>query len=281
MNRSFYLLFLAVPILAVLSLSNFCQTQGDHRKVTSEEQLKEDVSSGPCKNKERLEAAKKLFQKMGATESDIQIEKYGDLQNLVLTKQGKSTETIIVGAHYDKVSDGCGTIDNWSGIVILAHLFRALGQVDMQKTYKFIAFDSEESGLLGSKAMVKKMPKESRASVCSMVNLDSFGLGAPFILQNASSAKMTEMAKELGAELKWHVNIASIPGADADSSSFVEKDIPAITISGLTDKWQDYLHSSKDKIDNVIPASLTAGYSFTLLYLGRVDGKSCDAFRKK
>jgi Zn-dependent M28 family amino/carboxypeptidase len=249
-------------------------------RTSTEAELKEDLN-GPCKNTERLDAVKKLFVKMGAPESEIKSDKTNDVQNVVFTKKGKTSETVVIGAHYDKVSSGCGIIDNWSGIVILAHLMRTISDTETQKTYIFAAFDREEEGLKGSKVMAKAIPKESRANYCSMVNLDSFGLGYPVVLENASSSKMTKLAKELGTELKVQVTPIDVPGADSDSSSFKDKDIPAITLSALSSQWPQYMHSSNDKLENVIPGSVRVGYRFALEYVTRIDTGACNMFSSK
>jgi Zn-dependent M28 family amino/carboxypeptidase len=219
---------------------------------------------------------------MGAADADMTIGPDKDLRNIVLTKKGKTAETVVVGAHYDKVNSGCGVIDNWSGIVVLAHMYRTVKAMDTEKTYVFAAFDKEEVGLQGSAAMVKGIAKEARAGYCSMVNLDSFGLGYPYILENASSPKMVKAAKDLGAELKVEVKSVSLPGtADADSSSFKDKDIPAITLSALSDAWPRYMHSTNDTLDNTNAASVRLGYQFGLNYLGKIDAGGCDMFKSK
>ncbi len=239
------------------------------------------VKSGPCNNKERLEAVKKLFKEMGAADADIAVESFKDIQNVVITKKGKSDDKVVVGAHYDKVSDGCGTVDNWTGIVILANLYRSMAAVTPEKTYIFVAFDQEEIGSRGSEAMAKKIAKEDRPKYCSMVNLDSFGMGYPFILENASSTPMVKFAKEVADGLKVKISSAPIEGASSDSASFKGKDIPAITISALSAKWPEILHTSKDKIENVIADSVRIGYIFSLQYLVKIDSSPCDQFRKK
>jgi hypothetical protein len=74
---------------------------------------------------------------------------------------------------------------------------------------------------------------------------------------------------------------ASLAGtADADSSSFLNKEIPSITFHGMSNKWPDYLHSSKDKLEAINPQSVYIGYQFGALYLTRLDSKPCSAFRK-
>lgn len=248
-------------------------------RMSTEAELKDDLN-GPCKNGERLDAVKKLFAKMGAPETEITAEKANDVQNVVFVKKGKTNETVIIGGHYDKVSKGCGIIDNWSGVVVLAHLLRTLNDAETQKTYIFAAFDREEPGLKGSRVMAKAISNESRPAYCSMVNLDSFGLGFPMVLENASSKKMTKFAQELGKELNLQVMPVKISGSDSDSSSFKNRDIPAITLSGMTNDWARYLHTANDKLENVNVSSVTLGYRFALEYITRIENGPCNMFAK-
>ena len=271
-------IFFASIFAAFLSISSLAQgpaTKVDVADITSEMQMH------VCKNDERLEAAKRLFKKMGAADDDLKVQDFGKVQNLTVTKKGKTDDTVIVGAHYDKVSEGCGAIDNWTGLVIVANLYGTIRPYQTEKTYVFVAFGNEEKGLIGSEAMAKSIPKENRPQYCSMVNFDSFGFNYPQVLSNASSPKMTKFAKDLAKEVNMPFSEASLAGtADADSTSFVSKNIPAITFHGLSNKWQEYLHSSRDKIENVKPESVLVGYKFGYLFLTRLDQGVCDMFRK-
>lgn len=277
-SASAFLLFFVVNNSAQPTAS---PAQPKPPRVSTEEELKEDLAAGPCKNDERTEAVRKLFMKMGVPESEISSEKVKDIQNVMVTKKGKTNETIVIGAHYDKVNSGCGIVDNWSGVVILAHLMRTLRDAETQKTYVFAAFDREEEGMKGSAAMVKAIPKEARPNYCSMVNLDSFGLGYMVILANASSPSMIKFATDLGTELKTPVTPLSISGASSDSASFKGSDIPAITLSALSDRWVEVMHSQNDKMENVIPGSIRIGYRFSLEYISRIDAGGCTMFRTK
>lgn len=280
-------LFVVLLTLATLPVELFAQTAAVATtpaavsvKVSTEDELVADVKLGPCKNDERLEAVKTLFKRLGVSEADIKIEKYDKVQNVVLTKKGNSEETVVVGAHYDKVDAGCGIIDNWSGIVIMAHLYRTLSTMETKKSYVFVAFDREELGLKGSKAMAEAIPKEVRAKYCTMVNFDSFGLGYPLILENASNSKLLKVAKELGESLKVPVNTLSLPGtADADSSAFNSIKIPGITLSALSNKWTQYMHQSTDKFDAIIPGSIRVGYLFGIQYISKMDEAGCTDFK--
>ena len=270
----------ALLIGIVLSLAGSLVAQSTRALVTVES-IKAEMQLNVCKNKERLEAVKSLFKKMGAADEEIKIEKRDNVENLIVSKKGKTEETVIVGAHYDIVQVGCGAIDNWSGVVILANLFKTFRSIPTNKTILFVAFGKEEKGLVGSEAMAKSIPKEKRALFCAMINFDSFGLYYPQVLSNSSSSTMTDFATELAMEVKMPFHQASLAGvANADSTSFLRTDIPAITFHGLSSAWQDYIHSSRDKLENVNYQSVLVGYNFGALYLARVDAKPCNAFRK-
>ena len=249
--------------------------------VSSEESIAETVKLAPCKKEERLEAVRKLFASMGAKDDEMTVEKFNKdkVLNLVVRKKGKSEETIVVGAHYDKTEEGCGAIDNWTGITVVAHLYKTLRSVETEKSYVFVAFDQEEVGLLGSDAMAKAIPKENRERYCAMVNFDSFGFAVPMALQNASSSKMIKLAKKLATDSKFKFIDVFIEGANSDSSSFKIRDIPSISFGGLSGNWQEFLHTRKDKIENVNFKSVYFGYRFGLIFISNLDSSGCGQFR--
>src|SRR4030095_11892079 len=102
----------------------------------------------------------RIFERAGVPASDLSIDQYKDVENLVVIKKGESSEKIVLGAHYDKVSDGCGALDNWTGVVALSHLYRTLKDVPLKKTLVIVAFGKEERGLVGSRAMTNAIKKE-------------------------------------------------------------------------------------------------------------------------
>jgi Zn-dependent M28 family amino/carboxypeptidase len=251
------------------------------QQVVTQANIEDDIKSFVCKNDERLDAAKTLFRNAGAEESDMSVVSAGKVHNLVIVKKGESDETIIVGAHYDKVSAGCGVIDNWTGIVIIANLYKYLLHFKSKKTFLFIAFDREEEGLVGSNAFASAIPKEKRSQYCSMVNFDSFGFGYPQVMTNTTTPSLEEFAKKLAIQVNMPLYEAGISNADADSDSFKMKGIPAITLHGLSNDWQHYLHTSNDNIKNVKVGSVYVGFNFGALLLSNLDAQPCDAFWPK
>jgi len=267
-----------LPVLAfIATTSKGAQDSG--LKLSSPEQIKEDFNTVPCEDKKRLEAVKSLFERAGAASSEITIDKYKDVENFVLTKKGESSEKIVIAAHYDKVSDGCGAIDNWTGVVTLSHLYRTLKDIPLKKTLVIIAFGKEEKGLIGSRAMAKAIDREQAAEYCAMINIDSLGLSSPQVADNMSSKKLGQFTGDVAKEMKMPFAHASIEGADSDSSPFIEKKIPAVTIHGMSNEWPKILHSSNDQVSKVNPVSVYLGYRLTLAMIMSLDQSACAAYK--
>jgi Iap family predicted aminopeptidase len=259
---------------------NYLASQNYKVVFSTQEQLAEDIALAPCKDSERLNAAKALFMKMGAHEEELMVEKLDGVENLVLRKKGKSSATIVIGAHYDKVFAGCGAIDNWTGIVTLAHIFKGFKDIPVEKNLVFVAFGKEEQGLLGSKAMVKTISKEEVNNYCAMVNIDSLGMTALEIMENTSSGPLIKRAVDVAKRIKAPLTPVTINGADADSSSFLSKKIPAITISAVSSEWRQILHSDNDQVSRVNSLSVYVGYRLALALVGELHNLPCDANRK-
>ena len=94
-------------------------------------------------------------------------------RNIIVTLPGQREGQIIVGAHFD----GTGLGDNGSGTALL--LATAVGLVDVrpQFTIKFIFFDCEEAGMIGSRYYAEQMSEGDIGSTIYMVNLDALAFG--------------------------------------------------------------------------------------------------------
>jgi Iap family predicted aminopeptidase len=248
-------------------------------RISSVADISADLALLGCGAEPRYDSVSRLFTKAGAQAGDVTDFSHRQVRNLVVRKAGTTPETIVVGAHYDKTELGCGAIDNWTGIVALAHLYSTLREVAVAKSLLFVAFDDEEMGLLGSHAMARSIPKEERAQYCAMINLDSFGLATPQVLDNVSSKRLRNLAGELALAMDVPFNHARVEVASADSASFLRRGIPAITLHGLSADWYSILHTDQDQPSMVNATSVYLGYRLALAILARVDSMPCDAFR--
>lgn len=265
--------------LLVLALASVAQTTGI--VIATKDELTADIASVSCGDRrKRLEAVKKLFVEKGAADGEIETVKSDGTENVIIRKKGTGTGTVIVGAHYDKADIGCGAIDNWSGIVIVANLYRSIRPLRTEKSYIFVAFDREEDGLKGSDAMADGIKKDERDSYCAMVNFDSFGLGYPNAFKETSDKLLMDLAETVSAEMKIPFSRVSFFGAGADSESFKAIKIPSITLDGLNGRFAEYIHTPNDIVKNVDLVSVELGYRHGLVMLSKIDRKPCDAFRK-
>lgn len=286
MSLNRFILVAAILILftsstaPALGIQEKPEGQGRKPGFSTPEQIKEDIDEVPCKsNADRLKAVKTLFEKMGAPPSDISIEKLDNVDNIVVRKQGSTQELIVIGAHYDKVSHGCGAVDNWTGIVAIAHIYKTVKDFPLKKSVLFVGFGREEEGLIGSKAMAKAIDKNQLNQYCGMINIDSLGLGVAQAENGISSKKLVTRAADLAKRMNMPFQQGLIFEANSDSSSFLERKIPAISIHGLSNEWRQVLHTNNDRVSKVNTMSVFMGYRLGLALFGELENSACDAFR--
>ena len=78
---------------------------------------------------------------------------------------------IVVGAHFDTVSNSSGADDNGSGTALLLEVARALSQFKFNCTIEFVAFNAEEVGLVGSSYYVQQA-SQAGEDILLMINID-------------------------------------------------------------------------------------------------------------
>lgn len=97
-------------------------------------------------------------------------------QNFIATQNGNGEygSNVIIDGHYDCVSNGPGADDNLSAVVALLEASRILSKYQFHKNIKFIGFDLEELGLLGSKEYVKNV-LTPRDKIAGVLNFEMIG----------------------------------------------------------------------------------------------------------
>ena len=203
-------------------------------------------------NKQREATLKEMFIEAGCDNQHIseQPVQGSKLPNVICLLPGNSERVIIVGAHFDRVTEGDGVVDNWSGASLLPSLYESVKREPRKHSYIFIGFTDEERGEVGSRFYVRQMSKEQVAATEAMVNMDTLGL-APTEVWASHSDKglvggLAYIAKELNLPVTG-VNVEQVGSTDAEQ--FSERKIPRITIHSLNQEtWNArILHTSKDK----------------------------------
>jgi Zn-dependent M28 family amino/carboxypeptidase len=174
----------------------------------------------------------------------------GTASNVVATRPGGS-RTIVIGGHFDSVAAGPGANDNGSGTAVALELARVLAQSNTPFTLKFVGFDAEEIGLLGSRHYVEQLSEAERRSIVAMVNLDMVGVGNETRL--GGTPGLVDAARRAAVGLGESVgSMGEAPGA-SDHASFLNVGIPSIFVYRSNDP--NY-HSPEDKAQYIDPANL-------------------------
>jgi Zn-dependent M28 family amino/carboxypeptidase len=162
-------------------------------------------------------------------------------------------------------------IDNWTGAALLPSLYEGMAAVPRRHTFRFVGFNGEERGLLGSKAYVQALGK-SHEIVAAMVNMDTLGLAESEVWVHRADPMLVRLMDLTAASTKLPVTAMNVDGVGStDSESFREKKIPAITIHSLTTATLPILHSRKDRIEAVRKDDYYRTSRLVLAYLALLD----------
>ncbi|MEY8349195.1 M28 family metallopeptidase [Bacillus cereus] len=123
-------------------------------------------------------AFKEELAKKGDTILSLKARHESNLQslNVIAKKKPKNStgneKAVIVSSHYDSVAGAPGANDNASGTGLVLELARAFQNVETDKEIRFIAFGSEEMGLIGSEHYVDNLSKQERDRILGVFNAD-------------------------------------------------------------------------------------------------------------
>lgn len=243
--------------------------------VPTDEDLHKTVVLSPLTNPERERVVAELFKSAGAKPEEIRTQDTGrGTHNIFVVKKGRTDRVIVVGGHHDKVREGAGTIDNWTGATMVVNLYQAIRELDTDATYVFIAFSREEEGLVGSDKYVASLTREQLKKIDVMVNLDTLGVDGTFSWKNGSDkvllARLMDVSRRTGKDLKELV----LDGGDSDHTSFRRAGVLGVMLFGASLEviW-DIIHSANDTIAAFSLPHYANAYRLTLEYLKDLDAK--------
>lgn len=222
--------------------------------VPDDGSLQSKMELSPLTNPEREAAVVELFRQAGAKPEEIILQDAGrGRSNIMVVKKGRTDRVVIVGAHHDKVSQGRGTIDNWTGTTMMINLYQGMRDVETDATYVFIGFAREEEGLIGSARHLESLSREQRSKVDAMVNLDTLAVDGTFSWRknerNKQERAMLDLIKAVAQRARLDHAEATLWGGDADSSTYLRAGIPAMTVFGASQEVIfDIIHSERDNI---------------------------------
>jgi hypothetical protein len=97
--------------------------------------------------------------------------------NVIGVLRGRSSDSLLLSAHYDSVPASPGASDDGLGAAAVLEAARTLGRGPFARTVLVVLTDGEESGLLGAEAFVHRHPLAK--TVRATINVDSRGARGP------------------------------------------------------------------------------------------------------
>ena len=207
-------------------------------------------------------------------------------QNIILTIPGRSTETIVIGAHYDSVGYP-GISDNASGVALLLESAYRMRDLDHYYTLKYVFFGAHEIGMIGAFYFVDGLTEVEIDNLILMINADvlldgpnfSYALGyfeelsrrrlelvalyggrpMPEVLESELTMRIDGIANELNAA--YDIELVANPPAlfvTSDHIAFLEFGFPVMYLHGTNPVeypelfYGDVLHTPDDDLDFIM-----------------------------
>lgn len=205
-------------------------------------------------------AAQFIYEKFQSFGLQVQYESFSATgKNVIATKQGvsDSQKYVVVCAHYDDMPSGTtapGADDNASGTATVIELARVFSNYNFNYSIKFICFDEEEQGLIGSNYYATQA-RNRNDSIIAVINLDmtayDFNNDGVVDVHSKNVANTPQIASEwinnvyqYGISLTPRL-VASQPYSDHDS--FLRKNYGAILVIEYDYEFNPRYHTVNDR----------------------------------
>jgi len=190
--------------------------------------------------------------------------------NLILKLAGRNPELepILVAAHYDGPLNSPGADDNATGVAALLELARRWSAAPPQRPLWLVAFDKEEWGMIGSRALAEEL-RQLQQPLHLMVSLEMlgytsmralFGDRGDFIALVANN-EAAHLLPALGRDMNGHVNTKMLPvplrGEQmpsvrlSDHSPFWDQGYNAMMVTDTSFMRNPHYHEPTDTIETL------------------------------
>ncbi|RMH76494.1 MAG: M28 family peptidase [Cyanobacteria bacterium J007] len=156
-------------------------------------------------------------------------------ENLILNLPARpdaphSLPPLLIGAHYDAVPGSPGADDNATGLAVLLELARFFAATPIRFPLRFVAFDLEESGLLGSRAYAEYLWKK-REPLRLAIALEMLGYCDETPGSQSYPAFLNYFYPDRGNFIALIANLPAIGDAIALSRQIRKTDLPCEWLS--------------------------------------------------
>jgi photosystem II stability/assembly factor-like uncharacterized protein len=239
-------------------------------------------------------AGTRLYRTDDAGKSFVSIVEDMDLtaENVIGERPGDvvPAEIVIIGGHFDSVSEkplllAPGAEDNASGTAVAMAAARAFRNLTFDRTVRYIAFNDEESGLIGSRAYAYDCAQKGE-EIIAYLNADMVcydedeGRRDDYSIAEGKYTWLLDYLRAVGGLYGNRLLYDSIgKSSGSDHSSFWSAGYPAIgAIEGGKGPGgvlvYPYYHTTEDTLDKLHPAlgvRFVRDYAATLAHLAGFD----------
>lgn len=168
---------------------------------------------------------------------------------------GRTDEIILIGGHYDGHDISQGAMDNASGVSLVLELARLFAPLrgQLHRSLRFVTFDCEELGVVGSTEYVSGHWHELD-KIALMVNLDDAVGGGSKGFDYGGMEDVGTTLAQIAAETEYPLKLSTAVVTASDNFPFFMQGIPAITMSGEAHDraiGRGYGHTPMDTLDKV------------------------------
>lgn len=192
-------------------------------------------------------------------------------RNVIAVLPGTTKRVIGFAAHYDTAPGSRGAIDNWSGCVLLAELYRALKGQPHEHTFWFLGFAGQEEGCLGAASWVSTVREKQAAKIDALVTVECAGLAAPRAWWSGSSAGILEIVADAARQAQVPLQVVDFPGDASDSCEIKRAFLPVACLFGLGFEHASLLHGPRDRVEAIVPEHLAQMHALTLALAAEFD----------
>jgi Zn-dependent M28 family amino/carboxypeptidase len=183
-------------------------------------------------------------------------------------------EAVLVTAHVDAHDVAEGARDNGVGCALVAEIGRLLADVedDLSTRVRFVAFGSEEVGLLGSHHYVDTHDADD---IKCVLNVDGAGESRTPRIRSYEFDEMVAAAEAVTDDLDVPLTVRGGLSPHTDAWPFAERGIPAVTAGSATpsdDRGWGHTHADTlDKLDSRDLRDLAIAFADYAVELTRTD----------
>src|SRR5882724_3498767 len=191
----------------------------------------------PEDNQERVAGLKALFSAAGCNGAELTEQPVDgvEIPNITCRLRGAGSDTIIVGAHYERASSTQRPLDNWSGASLLPALYQSLQGRTRRHNFIFVAFADKGNDTAGAEFFTRHLGQPELDRTEAMINVDALGLSPTKISVAHSDKDLVHDLVVMVYALKLSASQIDIaPAGNTDSEPFAQRRIPQITVHSLT-----------------------------------------------